>query len=96
MMERMLLTAPQRNERRSGLSKNEILLSREFLEACLEERVSQEAPLVLDSRQREFLELVASSATFRDVIAVPKELLDAFLAGLGNFLAPNMSNLQGE
>ena len=60
-------------------SKDEILLSREFLEACLEERVSQEDPIVLDARQREFLELVAQTATFRDVIAVPKELLEAFL-----------------
>jgi hypothetical protein len=75
---------------RSTASKGEIsLLSRVFLEGCLEERLSQEeeeeeekeAPLVLDWRQREFLELVARSATFRgDVIAVPKELLEAFLA----------------
>ena len=57
-----------------------ILLSRAFLEACLEERVSQEGHVVLDSRQREFLELVASSATFStDAFAVPKELLEAFL-----------------
>lgn len=61
-----------------------IMLSRDFLEACLEERFSQEEnPLVLDSRQREFLELIAASAAFRDVIVVPKELLDAFLAGQG-------------
>ncbi len=62
--------------------KDEIVsLSRAFLEACLEEKVSQEEPLVLDSRQREFLELVASSATFStDAFAVPKELLEAFLA----------------
>jgi hypothetical protein len=70
---------------RSTASKDEIsLLSRVFLESCLEERLSQEeekAPIVLDWRQREFLELVARSATFRgDVIAVPKELLEAFLA----------------
>ena len=58
-----------------------ILLSRAFLEACLEEKLSQEDPLVLGSRQREFLELVASSATFStDAFAVPKELLEAFLA----------------
>src|SRR4051794_24745448 len=52
-----------------------VLLSRALLEGCLEERLSQEekeAPIVLDWRQREFLELVARSATFRgDVIAVP-------------------------
>jgi hypothetical protein len=73
---------------RSTASKGEIsLLSRVFLEGCLEERLSQEeeeekAPIVLDWRQREFLELVARSATFRvDAIAVPKELLEAFLAG---------------
>ena len=69
---------------RSTASKGEIsLLSRVFLEGCLEERLSQEeeASIVLDWRQREFLELVARSATFRgDVIAVPKELLEAFLA----------------
>jgi hypothetical protein len=82
-MERVLRTNPQRNTRRSGSPKGKILLSREFLEACLEERLSQEAPLVLDSRQREFLELVAELPTFRDVIAVPKELLEAFLAGQG-------------
>jgi hypothetical protein len=78
---------------RSTASKGEtLLLSRVFLEGCLEERLSQEEeeeeeeeeenPIVLDSRQREFLELVARQATFRvDVIAVPKELLEAFLAG---------------
>ena len=66
---------------RSTTSKDEaILLSRAFLEGCLGERVSQEDPIVLDSCQREFLELVASSATFRDVIEVPKELLETFLA----------------
>ena len=61
-------------------SKDKILLSREFLEACLEESLWQEAPVVLDARQREFLELVAQAATFRNEIAVPKELLEAFLA----------------
>jgi hypothetical protein len=71
---------------RSTASKGEtISLSRVFLEGCLEERLLQEeekAPIVLGSRQREFLELVARSATFRgDVIEVPKELLEAFLAG---------------
>jgi hypothetical protein len=72
---------------RSTASEAEtISLSRVFLESCLEERLSQEeekAPIVLDWRQREFLELVARSATFRgdaDAIAVPKELLEAFLA----------------
>jgi hypothetical protein len=58
-----------------------VLLSRAFLEACLEEKLSQENPLVLDSDQREFLELVATSVTFgTDAIAVRKELLEAFLA----------------
>jgi hypothetical protein len=58
-----------------------ILLSRAFLETCLNERMSQEDFFVLDSDQREFLELVARSATFsRDPIVVPKELLDAFLS----------------
>jgi hypothetical protein len=70
---------------RSTASKGETsLLSRVFLEGCLEERLSQEEeedPIVLDSRQREFLELVARQASFRgDVIAVPKELLEVFLA----------------
>ena len=47
-----------------GNPEGEIIpLSRDFLEACLEERSAQEDPLVLDSRQREFLELVATSAT---------------------------------
>ena len=64
----------------SGNAKSKILLSREFLEACLEERASQEDPIVLDARQRKFLELVAQAATFRNEIAVPKELLEAFLA----------------
>ena len=62
-------------------SKDKILLSREFLEACLEESLSQEGPVVLDARQREFLELVAEAATYSDIIAVPKELLEAFLGG---------------
>jgi hypothetical protein len=58
-----------------------VLLSRAFLERCLEERLSQESPMVLDPHQREFLELVASSATFSTGrIAVPKHLLEAFLA----------------
>ena len=66
---------------RSGASKGKtILLSRAFLEGCLKERVSQEDHVVLDARQREFLELVAISATYRDAIAVPKRLLDAFVA----------------
>jgi hypothetical protein len=61
-----------------------IPLSRDFLEACLEERLAQEDPLVLDSRQRKFLELVAAKATFNDVILVSKELVEAFLAGQGD------------
>ena len=56
------------------------LLSRDFLEACLEERLSQEGPIDLDFRQRKFLEWVAASATFSNVIVVPKVLLEAFLA----------------
>ena len=65
--------------------KDEIVsLSRAFLEACLEERVSQEDHVVLDSRQREFLELVASSATFStDAFAVPKKLLE-YIGGFGD------------
>ena len=75
-------------------SKGEIiLLSRVFLEACLEERLAQENPIVLDARQREFLELVASSATFSTGgILVPKELLKAFLAGEGSLFAPKYEN----
>jgi hypothetical protein len=68
---------------RSTGSKGEtLLLSRVFLEGCLEERLSQEEdPIDLDSRQREFLEVIARQATFRvDVIEVPKKLLEAFLA----------------
>jgi hypothetical protein len=68
--------------RATGSKGETLLLSRVILEACLEERLSQEEnPIVLDSSQREFLELVARSATFSDVIEVPKELLEAFLAG---------------
>ena len=66
---------------RSTFSMGEtLLLSRAFLEGCLDERLSQENPIVLDSRQRDFLELVAGSASFTDPIAVPKKLLEAFLA----------------
>ena len=79
----------------SGNAKSKILLSREFLEACLEERVSQEGPAVLDALQREFLELVATSATFSDTIAVPKELLEAFLAGNESLSSTNMGGLRG-
>jgi hypothetical protein len=65
----------------STASKGEtVLLSRAFLKGCLEVRLGQDEPLALDPRQREFLELVARSATFREEIAVPKELLEAFLA----------------
>ena len=65
---------------RLAASRDEILLSREFLEACLEEKMSQDGPVVLDDSQREFLEVVATSATLGDVIAVREELLEAFLA----------------
>ena len=50
----------------------------------MEERLAQESPLVLDSCQRKFLELVAAKATFNDVIVVSKELVEAFLAGQGD------------
>ena len=64
----------------STASKGETsLLSRTFLEVCLEERLGQDGPVVLNSREREFLEKVADLATFGDVITVPKELLEAFL-----------------
>jgi hypothetical protein len=76
-------------------SKDEILLSREFLEACLEEKVSQEGPVVLDARQRKFLEVVAATASFNDIIAVPKDLLEAFLAGNESLSATNMGGLRG-
>ena len=65
----------------STASEGEILLlSRAFLGACLDERLSQEDLLVLDAHQREFLELVARAAVTTDAIAVPKVLLEAFLA----------------
>jgi hypothetical protein len=78
-------------------SKSEILLlSRAFLEACLEEKLSQKDPLVLDSRQREFLELVASSATFStDAFAVPKKLLEAFLCQEVSFTTSKPGNIGG-
>jgi hypothetical protein len=64
----------------SGNAKGEIvLLSREFLNALLEKRASRDGFAALNARQREFLELVASSATSRGAVAVPKELLEAFL-----------------
>jgi hypothetical protein len=64
----------------STASKDETsLLSIAFLQGCLEERLRRDEPTVLDSREREFLELVARSATFTDEIAVPKGLLEAFL-----------------
>ena len=67
----------------SATSEDEILVSREFLETRLEERVAQDGLFVLDARQREFLELIAASAatTSGDAIVVPKNLLEAFLAG---------------
>jgi hypothetical protein len=67
----------------STTSKGETsVLSRAFLEHCLEERLCQEDPILLDSRSREFLELVAylAATTFSDEIVVPKELLEAFFA----------------
>ena len=70
--------------------KGKIRLSREFLEACLDERLSQEGPFVLDARQREFLELVAEAATYCDTITVPKELLEAVLAGSGSLSCTEM------
>ena len=68
----------------SATSEDEILVSREFLETRLEERVAQDGHFVLDARQRKFLELIAASAaatTSGDAIVVPKNLLEAFLAG---------------
>ena len=66
----------------SVTSRNEILVSRELLEAFLEERASQEEDLiVLTPRQVEFLELVVAYVTFGEEIVVPKELLEAFLWG---------------
>ena len=95
------------NEQRSSISsgfdsenyKGETnLLSRGFLEACLEERLAQEEqdPIALDARQREFLEWVATSASFRNAITVPKELLEAFLAAQGNCSVASMDGLRSD
>ena len=64
----------------AAASRDEILISRELLEAFLEERASREEDLVvLSPRQVEFLELVVAHVTFGEEIVVPKELLEAFL-----------------
>jgi hypothetical protein len=77
-------------------AKGQIWLSRELLEAYLEERLSQEGPVVLYAHHREFLELVAEAATYSDIIAVPKELLEAFLGGSESSLSStNTSRLRG-
>ena len=66
----------------SAASRDEILISRELLEAFLEERASREEDLVvLTPCQVEFLELVVAYVTFGEEIVVPKELLEAFLWG---------------
>jgi hypothetical protein len=73
-----------------------ILLSRASLEAFLDEKLSQKDPLVLDSRQREFLELVARSATFStDALAVPEKLLEAFLCQEVSSTISNPGNIGG-
>ena len=73
-----------------------ILLYRAFLEACLEEKLSQENSLVLGSDQCEFLELVANLATFStDAIMVPKDLLEAFLAEKVSLYTSKHGNIDG-
>jgi hypothetical protein len=85
-------------ESASGNAKGEIvLLSRDFLyNALLEKQASRDGFAALNARQREFLELVAEAATYSDIIAVPKELLEAFLGGSESSLSStNTSRLRG-
>lgn len=58
--------------------KGDTLVSRELLEAFLVEKVSQ-VDTVLTPRQREFLELVATSPISGRDYVLPRELLEAFL-----------------
>jgi hypothetical protein len=70
-------------ERSTDFKGETIVLSRKFLEDCLEERLGQlgeDEPVVLNWQEREFLEQVARLATFGDEIVVAKELLEALLA----------------
>ncbi len=60
-------------------SEGETLLPRDLLEAFLEEMSARADLTVLTPHQREFLELVAASASYNDEIVVPRELLEAFL-----------------
>ena len=68
-------------------SKDEITIHRDLLEASLTQMISR-GNFVLTPSQREFLEVVAAAATFSDEILVPKELLNAFLAGNESLLSP--------
>jgi DNA-binding NarL/FixJ family response regulator len=54
------------------------MMPRDLLEAFLTEMVSR-VDLIPTPRQREFLELVASAATSREEIVIPRELLETFL-----------------
>ena len=65
----------------SAAFKVETIIPRDLLEAFLTKEVSRTGPTVLSSGQRRFLEMVAVSASIPgDIIRVPKELLEAFLA----------------
>jgi len=63
----------------SGASKGETVVPRDLLKVFLEKMVSRRDLIVLTPRQREFLELVATTATFKDEIVVPRQLLEALL-----------------
>lgn len=63
----------------SEASKGKTVVSRDLLNVFLEKMASREDLIVLTPRQREFLELVATTATFKDEIMVPRQLLEAFL-----------------
>ncbi len=60
-------------------SKGETLVPRDLLEAFLQEMSARADLTVLTPHQREFLELVAASASYNDEIVVSRELLKAFL-----------------
>jgi hypothetical protein len=59
--------------------EGETAISRAVLEAILAEAVAHTGPIVLNPRQRRFLELVTRAPIVADHIMVPKELLRAFL-----------------
>ncbi|CAA9234489.1 MAG: hypothetical protein AVDCRST_MAG93-1033 [uncultured Chloroflexia bacterium] len=63
----------------SSTSSDETMVPRDLLEVFLYKTVAHADQIIFTPHQREFLELVATTASFTDEIVVPRQLLEAFL-----------------